>query len=194
MLCIGGVSSLLFLVVEWKASKLPMLPCKPNIPYKLVSFVNTNDPVRLFRIVPISTILTQNFLFGIVYYSDLYYLPIYYQNVRGWNAIVAAALTIPLVIGQSVTSVLTGLYISKSKHYGGVVWTGYFLWTLGAGLKCLFNRKTHPAVIVFILVLEGCGVGGVFQPSITQPPTSLIILTHHSFSPRSSTSTLPEGR
>lgn len=122
--------------------------------------------MRLFQITPVSAILTQNFLFGIVYYSELYYLPIYYQNVRGWNALVAAGLTIPLVIGQSTMSVLTGLYISKTKRYGGVIWTGYFVWTLGAGLKCIFNRTTHPAVIVIILVLEGCGTGCVFQPSM----------------------------
>lgn len=111
--------------------------------------------------------MTQNFLFGIVYYSELYYLPIYYQNVRGWNPLIAAALTIPLVVSQSLTSILSGLYISKTKRYGGVIWLGYILWIIGTSLKCTFNRKTHPAVIASILILEGCGIGCVFQPSMT---------------------------
>lgn len=125
-----------------------------------------NDLVRLFRITPVSAILAQNYLFGIVYHSELYYLPIYYQNVRGWNPLIAAALTIPLVVGQSLMSILTGLYISKTKRYGGVIWLGYILWTLGTGLKCTFNRRTHPVIIVGILIIEGCGVGCVFQPSM----------------------------
>lgn len=74
----------------------------------------------------------------------------------------------PLVVSQSLTSVLSGLYISKTKRYGEVIWLGYILWIIGTGLKCMFNRKTHPAVIAGILIVEGCGVGCVFQPSMTR--------------------------
>lgn len=173
MLSVGGVSSFLFLLVEWKTARLPLIPRKIArclsvclTKYVAVKNIIANDLVRLFRITPVSAILAQNYLFGIVYYSELYYLPIYYQNVRGWNPLIAAALTIPLVVGQSLMSILTGLYISKTKRYGGVIWLGYILWTLGTGLKCIFNRRTHPVIIVGILIIEGCGVGCVFQPSM----------------------------
>lgn len=166
MLSVGGVSSFLFLIVEWKAARLPLIPSKitRNVPQKIIA----DGLVRLFQITPVSAILAQNYLFGIVYYSELYYLPIYYQNVRGWSPLTAAALTIPLVVGQSSMSILTGLYISKTKRYGEVIWLGFILWTLGTGLKCIFNRRTHPVVIVCILLVEGCGVGCVFQPSMTE--------------------------
>lgn len=172
MLSVGGVSSFLFLIVEWKAARLPLIPRKitrnvPPMKYPAVKII-ADELVRLFQITPVSAIMAQNYLFGIVYYSELYYLPIYYQNVRGWSPLTAAALTIPLVVGQSLMSILTGLYISKTQRYGGVIWLGFILWTLGTGLKCIFNRRTHPAVIAGILLVEGCGVGCVFQPSTTE--------------------------
>lgn len=111
--------------------------------------------------------LVQTFLSGIVYYSQLYYLPIYYENVRGWPLMTSAALTVPIVIAQSIASIFSGQYISRMKRYGEVIWSGYALWTLGVGLTCIFDRKTSPAVIAVILSLAGVGIGKVWQPLIT---------------------------
>jgi hypothetical protein len=120
---------------------------------------------RLFKSLAVSVLLSQNFLFGFVYYASLYYLPLYYQTARRWDELESAALVVPIVVGQSVTSVLSGQYISKGRRYGEVLWFGYATWTLAAGLRCLFGRTTPPVAIVFILLLEGAGVGCTFQPS-----------------------------
>ena len=90
----------------------------------------------------------------------------YYQNARKWNPSVSAALTVPIVIAQSISSVLSGQYISRRKRYGEVLWIGYVFWIVGAGLRCLFGRTTAPVAIVFILLLEGLGAGLTFQPSM----------------------------
>ncbi|CZR52044.1 related to tetracycline efflux protein (otrb) [Phialocephala subalpina] len=148
MLTLGGVCMVLFIVVEWKFAVMPMMP------------------LHLFKSPAVFAIFLQNVLFGIVYYSHLYYLPIYYQNVRQYSPILAAALTIPFVVGQSTFSVLSGQYISRTKRYGEVIWTGYGLWTLGAGLVLLFSRTTPRWQIVITLLIEGAGVGFVFQPTI----------------------------
>ncbi|KAL3421986.1 hypothetical protein PVAG01_06142 [Phlyctema vagabunda] len=148
MLTLGSVSMVLFVVVEWKFALMPMMP------------------LHLFKIPAIFAILAQNFLFGIVYYSHLYYLPIYYQNARQWSPLVSAALTIPFVASQSIFSILSGQYISRTKRYGEIIWAGYILWTLGAGLILLFNRTTPKWQIVVFLIIEGAGVGNVFQPTL----------------------------
>lgn len=137
-----------FLIVEWKFALMPMMP------------------LRLFKIPAISAIMAQNFLFGIVYYSHLYYLPIYYQNARRFSPLLSAALTIPFVAGQSTLSILSGQYVSRTKRYGEVIWSGYALWTLGAGLMLLCNRTTPRWQLVLFLFVEGAGVGNVFQPTL----------------------------
>ena len=148
MLTLGGVFAVSFVLVEWKGAIMPMMP------------------LHVYKIPAVCAILIQNLLFGIVYYSHLYYLPIYYQNARQFSPLLSAALIVPFVAGQSTFSVLSGQYISRMKRYGEVIWGGYALWTLGTGLLLLFNRNTPKWMIVIILIIEGAGVGNVFQPTL----------------------------
>lgn len=108
--------------------------------------------------------LSQNFLFGMAYYSELYYIPLYLENVRGYTPLVSAALTVPLVIAQAGISAVSGQYISRMGRYGEILWSGFGLWVLGAGLMIMFNRNTSIVAIVFINLITGLGVGNVFQP------------------------------
>lgn len=148
MITLGAISMVLFVIIERKIAVMPMMP------------------LHLFKIPAVCAIIVQNFLFGIVYYSHLYYLPIYYQNVRQFSPLLSAALIIPFVAGQSSFSILTGQYVSRVKRYGEVIWSGYALWTLGSGLILLLNRTTPRWQIVIFLLIEGLGVGGVFQPTL----------------------------
>jgi MFS family permease len=110
--------------------------------------------------------LLQNLFFGIVYYSQLYYLPLFFQNARQMSVILSAALVLPITCAQMVASILSGQYISRRERYGEVIWAGFFLWTLGVGLTCIFDLKTPIGAIVVILLLQGVGVGFVFQPTL----------------------------
>ncbi|KAL1849173.1 hypothetical protein Daus18300_013329 [Diaporthe australafricana] len=148
MLSIAGVALVAFLLVEWKVSKLPMVP------------------MRMFKTPAVAVILLQNFLFGYVYYSELYYLPIYFQNVRRVSPIVSAALLTPLVIAQMIFSVGSGFYISRFSRYGEVIWSGFTCWTLGSGLLCNLGQDTNLAVPIIAQIIIGVGVGNVFQPCL----------------------------
>jgi hypothetical protein len=148
MITLGGICMISFIIVEWKVATMPMLP------------------LHLFKIPAVCAILIQNLLFGIVYYSHLYYLPIYYENARQFSPLLSAILTIPFVAGQSIFSILSGQYVSRTKRYSEIIWSGYALWTLGCGLILLFDRSTPKWQIVIFLVIEGAGVGFVFQPTL----------------------------
>ncbi|KAL4811451.1 major facilitator superfamily domain-containing protein [Aspergillus unguis] len=148
MLVIGGLSFVAFFFIEWKVAVLPMVP------------------MEFFKNKVIVALFLQSFLLGAVYQAYLYYLPLYYQNARGWSPIVSAALTAPMVACQSISSVLSGQYISRRKRYGEVIWFGFGTWTLGAGLTLLFKTNTHPAVIAVIVGVTGVGIGCTFQPTL----------------------------
>ncbi|KAL2866664.1 putative MFS transporter [Aspergillus lucknowensis] len=148
MLVVGGLALIAFFFVEWRVAVLPMLP------------------MEFFKNKVIVALFLQSFLLGAVYQSYLYYLPLYYQNARGWSPIVSAALTAPMVACQSTSSVLSGQYISRRKRYGEVIWLGFGLWTLGAGLTLLFTTTTHPATIAVIVSITGLGIGCTFQPTL----------------------------
>ncbi|KAL1835931.1 hypothetical protein VTK73DRAFT_5260 [Phialemonium thermophilum] len=151
MLAIGACSLPLFLLVEWKLAKLPMMP------------------LSIFATPAVAVMLAQNFLFGAVYQSFLYYVPMYLQNAHGYSPLLSAAISAALVCMQTLASILSGQYISRRKRYGEVIWAGFGLWTLalrGCGLSLLYTRQTPAGVIIVPLMLVGTGVGFIFQPTL----------------------------
>lgn len=122
--------------------------------------------MSIFGNLAVAVLLLQNFFFGIVYYSQLYYLPLFFQNALQLSPIVSAALILPIPGAQMTLSILSGWYISKRGRYGEVIWAGFILWTIGVALNCLFTRKISIGVIVIALIIQGAGVGLVFQPTL----------------------------
>ncbi|OAL24983.1 hypothetical protein AYO20_10586 [Fonsecaea nubica] len=148
LLTVGSVLTVSFCLVEWKLARLPMMP------------------LRLYSSLSRSTLFAQNFLFGFVWQADLYFLPIYYQDVRGFAPLKSAYLTLPLLLAQSLGGVLSAPAMTFTARYMPVLWLGFVLWTIGAGLKLLFSRTTGIGVYVVAALVEGAGVGFVFQPSL----------------------------
>ncbi|CAI5756202.1 unnamed protein product [Candida verbasci] len=147
MFVIGGVSFFIFLWFEYKA-ELPMIP------------------LILFTRPSLALILGSNFFFGMAYYSFTYYIAYYYQIIRDLDAIHSSILLLPLVLPQSIISIIAGQIISYTGHYYYVIIVGYALWTLASGLTILFDLKTNYGVIVVVLLILGSGVGCTFQPTM----------------------------
>ncbi|KAI1080416.1 MFS general substrate transporter [Whalleya microplaca] len=148
MLALGGTLIILFGVVEIWIAKLPMIP------------------LRLFNRVSTSVIYLQSALYNGVWQIDLYFLPIYFQDVRGYNPLQNAMLMLPLLLTQSVAGIVAGQITSKLARPGPVIYGGLALWVLGAGLKVLFSRTTPIGVYVISLIIEGAGVGFILQPAL----------------------------
>lgn len=148
MLSVGAFLLVMFVVCEWKVPELPMIP------------------MWLFRSPSLSLVLSSNFFFGMVYYSFMYYLPYYFQIIKFRTPVQSAVFMLPLVLGQSVTSVLSGQIITYTGHYIYVVWFGYATWLLSCGLMLLWGINTSDAVNVVVLLLMGVGVGFTFQPTM----------------------------
>lgn len=148
MFIIGGICLISFVFVEWKWARLPMMP------------------LSMFRIPSVAAMITQSFLLGACYFSYLYFLPLYFQNVRGKSPLIAACLQLPLVGSQSTVSTLSGLYMSWFNRYKELIWIGFGVWTMGAGLLVLANETIHLGLLSIFLVFVGCGTGMVFQPTL----------------------------
>lgn len=148
MFCFGGTCFITFLIVEWKVPKLPMIP------------------LRLFNNLSLGFILFQHFFYGMAHYSFIYYVPYYYQIVRGYSYIKSSLLLIPLVMTMSLTSIAAGYTISCTGKYIYILYSGYSLWLLGVCLLLIWNKNTPIGAIVVILFVMGIGVGFIFQPSM----------------------------
>lgn len=149
MIVIGGVFFLIFLLVEHRVSKLPLIP------------------LRLFNeSFSLTSILLHNFFFGICYYGIQYYYPYYFEVVRGYTPMETSCFLLAFVLPQTLTSICSGQLISRTKHYGFVIWIGYTLWMIAMGLLSLWGLNTKKGVTIIIMVINGLGSGFIFQPTL----------------------------
>ncbi|KAK9480981.1 major facilitator superfamily domain-containing protein [Lipomyces japonicus] len=148
-LCIGGVAFLIFLYVEWKVSLLPMVP------------------FRLLKNSICSALYIQIFFSGCMYYAQMNLVPVYYQVVMDYSVIVSAALTIPMVAIQAMTSVITGFIMTLTGKYGYIIAFGYFSLTVGTAIQLgTFTKNLNKGAAIVALGLQGIGIGCTFQPSL----------------------------
>ncbi|KAK4504907.1 hypothetical protein PRZ48_002870 [Zasmidium cellare] len=148
MLVVGGVCFIAFLLVEWKWAKLPMMP------------------LSMFKSPSVAAMMAQSLLLGMSYQTYLYFLPLYFQNVRGKSALISACLQLPMVGSQSIASISGGLYMSKFNRYGEVIWAGFGFWTLGAGLFIMAGRDLNIGLVALFEIFIGIGTGLTFQPTL----------------------------
>lgn len=148
MFIVGGVLLVSFLFIEWKVPELPMIP------------------LRLFKNPLLCLILGSNFFFGMVYYSFLFYIPYYFQIVRGKDEVISSVFLLPIVLTQAGMSTVLGNVISYTGHYIYTVLFGYTLWTLGCGLLIIWDEHTNYGACVVILLIIGIGIGSTFQPTM----------------------------
>jgi MFS family permease len=145
-LIIGTLLTIAFVIYEWKYAKFPVMP------------------MRLFGKSSTKILFFHNFITGIVYYSDLYYLPLYFQVVLGHSPLTSGVLILPLILGFSLSSATAGFLLSTLGRCNPVIWTGYILWTAGAGTHIAFGHSTTIGVTIGCLLVEGLGIGFSFQP------------------------------
>lgn len=166
MLVTGIVISAIFIAVEWKVAKLPIMP-RECLLFNAFNLAFTNGKVHLFRTsLSCNILLVQNVFFGIVFWGNLFYMPIYLINVRGFTAIAAGAIIMPMVGSQGLGSILSGLVISHTKRYNPVMIMGQWVWALLLIPQAFYSRTTHVWVICLVGFFQGLGTGCCFQPSL----------------------------
>ncbi|KAF2092286.1 putative MFS multidrug transporter [Saccharata proteae CBS 121410] len=89
----------------------------------------------------------------------LYYLPIWFQAIKGVSAVKSGIMSIPLVLGLVVASIMTGILVSKLGYYTPFLILSSILASTGAGLLTTFKTNTGHAYWIGYQVLFGLGLG-----------------------------------
>ncbi len=85
----------LLVVVEKKFAKEPIMP------------------PRLFTNRSVVSVILTNLFFGMTFFSAVYYLPIYFQVIRGDSAMWSGIRLIPMELLIAVFATFSGIFISK---------------------------------------------------------------------------------
>jgi hypothetical protein len=126
---------------------------------------NNVEPIIRFSIFNNTTMLVtylETVIHGMVLWSLLYYLPLYYEAVKGYTPIIAGVAVLPETSFVAPMSVVVGITCAATGRYRWAIWTGWVLTTLGAGLLILLEPKTTIAGWVFLNVTVSIGTGMLF--------------------------------
>ncbi|KAI1811229.1 MFS general substrate transporter [Poronia punctata] len=147
-LIVGIALFVVFIAIEALVAKIPIMP------------------LRLFRNRSPCLLLVAGFFHDFVWQVTQYFVPLYFQTLRGYTPLQSATLIVPFVAAQGIAGATSGPVMAKLARYTFVLRAGFLFWTLGTGLKLLFDQDTPIYTYVLVLAIEGIGVGWVHQPGL----------------------------
>ena len=93
----------------------------------------------------------------------VYYIPIWFQAIKGVSAVESGIRNIPMILGLVVFSIITGIIITAQGYYTPWMILSSVLMATGAGLLSTFNTGAGHAMWIGYQVIYGCGVGAGIQ-------------------------------
>ncbi|MEX0153318.1 MDR family MFS transporter [Microbacterium sp. LMI1-1-1.1] len=146
LLMVGGavVAALLFVLVELRSSE-PLVP--------LTLFRDAT-----FTLATIASIAT-----GLAMFGTSVFLSQYMQMARGATPTEAGVMTIPMIAGLLVASVVVGSLISRFGHWKPFLVVGGILLIAGSFLLSTIHYDTNFTLVSIYMALLGAGVGMTMQ-------------------------------
>lgn len=127
-------------------------------------FVAKNPLIRtsVFKNKSAAILFSATIGHGIILWAVLYYMPLYYQAVKGMSPILTGVAMFPWTFTVAPASVATGIAISITGRYRWANRAGWFLTTLGMGLLLLLKVNTTTVSWIFLQLVGGLGTGILF--------------------------------
>lgn len=122
-------------------------------------------PPRLVTQRSIAASMWFSFFNGSSIMVMLYYLPIWFQAIKGINAEKSGIMLLPMILSTVIGSLSSGVLVSKFGYYTPFLILSSITTTIGAGLLTTFTSSTGYAKWISYQVLFGIGIGiGIQQP------------------------------
>jgi EmrB/QacA subfamily drug resistance transporter len=120
-------------------------------------------PLRLFRSSVFTASNVASFAVAMVMFGSIIYIPVYAQGVLGVDATNSGLILMPLMLGLIVMGILSGLVITRTGRYKGIMLTGVAI--MGAGLYLLtrLSATSTQAQLTLAMVVLGVGLGMAMQ-------------------------------
>lgn len=93
------------------------------------------------------------------FYVALFYLPIYFQIVKGVSAMASGIRLLPLVLGLTLTQIILGAIITVTGIFNPFYILGPVITAIGSGLLTMLGRESNAGEWIGFQVIIGIGVG-----------------------------------
>jgi len=128
-------------------------------------YVAKEPPIRpgIFKNRTAAASYFQTTVHGIILWGILYYLPLYYEAVKGETPIITGISLFPETFTVAPAAMVTGIVITKIGRYRWASWSGWALTTFGTDLLYLLDVQTTTIQWILLNLVSGVGMGLLFH-------------------------------
>jgi EmrB/QacA subfamily drug resistance transporter len=120
-------------------------------------------PLRLFRDRTTTLATVASLGIGVAMFGGAVFLGQYFQIARGFSPTHAGLLMLPMIIGSTLSSTITGTFISRTGKLKVFLIAGSTVLTAGFALLATIDHTTSLVAVSGYLFLMGMGMGAVMQ-------------------------------
>lgn len=155
-LTLSGALFIAFCVVQWKKQEKATIP------------------PRILRQRSVAAATWFGFCTVGSMFSMVYFLPLWFQAIKGVDPLQSGFRTIALNLSLTATSMTAGVLISRwAGYYNPFMIASSVLASVGAGMLSLLTVKSHAAAFIGFQILYGIGIGLGMQQSLLVVQTVL---------------------
>ena len=120
-------------------------------------------PLHLFANRVFSATSAIGFVVGFGLFGAVTFMPVFLQVAKGADPTLSGLQLLPLMAGLLLTSIVSGVVISRSGRYKVFPIVGSAVMTLGMYLLATVHATTSDGVMYLYMVVLGLGLGAVMQ-------------------------------
>ncbi|EPS31140.1 hypothetical protein PDE_06095 [Penicillium oxalicum 114-2] len=113
------------------------------------------------------------FFFSGGFFLLVYYLPIYFQSVRGSSAMTAGLQLLPFMLTTVLSSIMVGAMVTAVGYYTPFLIGSTAICAIGTGLITLYDVDMSTAKWIGYQIVVGAGIGAGLQIPMTAVQTVL---------------------
>ncbi len=135
--------------------------------------------IRVFKHSIFTMASALSFIVGVGYYGTYFIVPIFLQNILGYNAIQAGFIQLPGVFLFGLFLLVSGVLNDRTSTRL-LVLVGLVIFAVGLYWLSYINLQTSTAMINLMLIIRGVGLGLLMTPLLTSalgalPPHQLTV-------------------
>lgn len=116
-------------------------------------------PMIVFKNRNASAAYISTVLHSLIVLSLVYYLPLYYEGVKGFGTTITGVAVFPETFTVAPAAVVAGIIITKIGTFRWAVWSGWAITVLGLGILYLMDVNTTTLQWIFLNLVPGIGTG-----------------------------------
>ncbi|KAH7112114.1 major facilitator superfamily domain-containing protein [Dendryphion nanum] len=148
LIVFGALMSVCFFISEKKLARYPLMP------------------LALFRRKSNVAVFVVGFMHDFAVFATEFYLPLYFQSVKGASPHLSGLLILPVTLTQALVGIITSVVVYRTGRYREPIWIGVVFLTLGNGLYINLKSSSRISEIVGYEIITACGTGLLFQPPL----------------------------